>query len=326
MVNRDALLGEQPGWLSDWGMRAESQGCIASGSGPELASLVAESVPLDPAAASRLLNANHAVRGYVDLGPENRLQVHSPILSAGTPADAPLFETCKASGADSHIDVDLKLAPSVIGFETAWYAIRPNIGRAGYRFEPLSADRNIQGKVEHVPTPAIDYFQFPPEAAFFRLLYKSDSNGITAIVTFGASRGELDRRTKAVLADPAVCEGAAAFCRALPHNAGVNPYLAVNVNGTEVAVPLGANVSAAIQAAGVKNPDTVLRQLSVAKPFGNKAVPVVFDRQSSEILKLPLAGGERISWQTKLRPGTRETAIIPARLRFSCWPDPGKRF
>lgn len=195
-ANRDALLKQQAGWLADWSIRVEAQGCVASGSGQELATLIAESVPLDPTAAFRLLNANNVVRGYVDLGPENRLEVHSPILRQGTSSAIPLFETSKASGTDSHIEVDLKLAPSVIGFETAWYTLQPNFRRAGCHFEPLSADRNIQGKVEQAPAPAIDYFQFPPEAAFFRLLYKSDSNGVTAIVAFAASREELDRRTK----------------------------------------------------------------------------------------------------------------------------------
>lgn len=298
-VNRDALLKQQAGWLADWGIRAEAQGCVASGSGQELATFIAESVPLDPTAAFRLLNANNVARGYVDLGPENRLEVHSPILRQGTSSAIPLFETSKASGTDSHIDVDLKLAPSVIGFETAWYAVRPNFGRAGCHFEPLSADRNIQGKVEQAPAPAINYFQFPPEAAFFRLLYKSDSNGVTAIVAFAASREELDRRTKIALADPAACETSPETCRILPRRVGVNPYLAVKVNGGEVAIPLGARVSAAIQAAGQKNPDSVLAQLKVLKPFGNKLVPVVFDARSREILNLQLTGGEQISWQTK---------------------------
>jgi hypothetical protein len=192
--------------------------------------------------------------------------------------------------------VDLKLAPGVIGFETAWYAVRPNIGRPGYHFEALGADRSIQGKVEHAPAPAVDYFQFPPEAAFFRLLYKSDSNGITAIVAFGGTPAELDARTKTALADPAVCEKLAAPCRALPHKVGVNPYLAVNVQDREVTVPLGANVAAAIEAAGVKNPDSVLPQLSVLRAFRNKLVPVAFDWQSRAILNLQLTGGERISW------------------------------
>lgn len=298
-VNRDALLTEPPGWLADWGIRAEAQGCTASGSGQEMANRIAESVPLDPAAAFRLLNANHAVRGYVDLGPENRLQVHSPILRGGTRAEAPILETSEVSGSDSRLGVDLKLAPGVIGFETAWYAIRPNTGRVGYHFEPLWADRSIQGKVEHARAPATDYFGFPPEAAFFRLLYKSDSNGVTAIVAFGATPDELDGRTKTALAHPAACEKPQAPCRALPRRVGVNPYLALNVNGREIAVPLGATVSAAIEATGVKSPDTVLPQLSVTKPFANKPARVVFDPRAREILNLQLTGGEQISWRTK---------------------------
>jgi hypothetical protein len=300
-VKRDALQTEPAGWLADWSILAERRGCVASGSGRELANLVAESLPLDPAAVFRLLSANHVLRGYVDLGAENRLQVHSPILREGTSADAPVLDTSppQVSGSGSHIEVDLKLAPGVIGFETAWYAVRPNIGRPGYHFEALGADRDIQGKVEHAPAPVTDYFDFPAEAAFFRLLYKSDSNGITAIVAFGATPGELDARTKAALADPAGCEKPAAPCRALPHKVGVNPYLAVDIEGREVTVALGANVATAIEAVGVKSPDSVLPQLSVAMPFGNRLAPVAFDRQSRAILNLQLTGGERISWRKR---------------------------
>ncbi|MGA2119921.1 MAG: hypothetical protein ABSH56_34915 [Bryobacteraceae bacterium] len=306
-VNRDALQTKPPGWLADWSIVAERQGCVASGSGQDLANLIAESLPLDPAAVFRLLNPNHVLRGYVDLGAENRLQVHSPVLREGTPADAPILDTStpEVSGSGSHLQVDLKLAPGVIGFETAWYAVRRNMGRPGYHFEAMGADRDIQGKVEHAPAPATDYFEFPPEASFFRLLYKSDSSGITAIVAFGATPGELDARTTIALADPDVCEKPAPPCRALPHKVGVNPYLAANVQGREVTVPLGANVAAAIQAGGVKNPDSVLPQLSIARPFGKRLVPVAFDRQSRAILNLQLTGGERISWSAKTSAGTK---------------------
>jgi hypothetical protein len=88
-VDRDALLKQrQPGWLADWSMRAEAQGCVALGRGQELANLIVESTPLDSAAASRLLYAGF-MNGYVELGPENRLEVHSPILREGSRAETP---------------------------------------------------------------------------------------------------------------------------------------------------------------------------------------------------------------------------------------------
>jgi stringent starvation protein B len=76
----------------------------------------------------------------------------------------------------------------------------------------------------------------------------------------------------------------------------VNPFLVVRVNGRDVTVPVGARLSAAIQAAGVKVPATVLPHLRVTKLFHGKPSPVEFDRQSSEILNLQLTGGEKLTW------------------------------
>src|ERR1035438_3185042 len=295
-VNRDALLQQrQPGWLADWSIRAETQGCVALGRGRDLASLIVESTPLDPTVGFRLLHVGF-MSGYVELGPENRLEVHSPVLREGAKAETPLVETLKVTGEGYHIDVDSHLADSVMGFETAWYGIERNSGRIGYHFVPLSADRNIQGALEHMPGPATDYFHFPPQAAFFRLLYKSEDNDVIAFVIAGSTREDMDRRATAVGNDPAECERTSGLCLALPRRVGVNPFLVVNVNGRDVTVPIGARLSAAIQAAGLKNPDTILPQLRVTRLFRDKPTPVEFDRRSDEILNLQLAGGERISW------------------------------
>ena len=86
------------------------------------------------------------------------------------------------------------------------------------------------------------------------------------------------------------------MCLALPRRVGVNPSLVVGVNGRDVTVPVGARLSAAIQAAGIKNPNTVLQQLRVTRLFRGKPTPVRFERQSDEILNLQLTGGEEIFW------------------------------
>jgi hypothetical protein len=295
-VDRDALLQQrQPRWLADWSLRAEEQGCIAQGRGQDLAELIVESVPLESAVAFRLMYTSF-LSGYVELGPENRLEVHSPVLREGDPAEAPLTDTLKVTGKDYHLDVDSSLAPSVIGFETAWYGIERNRGKIGYHFVPLSGDRNIQGAVEHMHGPTTDYFQFPPQAAFFRLFHKSEDNDVIALVIAGSTREDLDGRTKAVGNDPAECEKTSGMCLALPRRVGVNPFLIVSVNGRDITVPVGARLSAAIQAAGMKNPDTVLPELRVKKLFRGKPTPMEFDHQSDDILNLQLTGGERLSW------------------------------
>jgi hypothetical protein len=147
-----------------------------------------------------------------------------------------------------------------------------------------------------MPGPATNYFQFPPQAAFFRLFHKSEDNDILAFVIAGSTREDMDRRAKAVGNNLAECEKISGMCLALPRRVGVNPFLVVRVNGRDVTVPVGARLSAAIQAAGVKVPATVLPHLRVTKLFHGKPSPVEFDRQSNEILNLQLTGGEKLTW------------------------------
>jgi hypothetical protein len=288
-VDREFLLQQkQPGWLSHWTMQAEAHGCIAQGEGLRLANLIADSVPLDSLVAFRLLHPNDVQSGYVELGAENRLEVRSPI-AAGT------LQTAAVTGSGAQLTVDLQPAPALTGFEIAWYAIRPNAGRLGFHFEPLSADRTTRSGVEHLAAPAQNYFQFPAQAAFYRLFYKTDDNGVTAIVISGTTREDLDRRTRSVSVNPAACENAGGLCLVLPKRVGVNPFLVVAANEKELTVPLGATVRSAIQAAG-QRPEAVMATLNVSRPYAGQLHPLEFDRTAPEILNVKLSGGERLLW------------------------------
>jgi hypothetical protein len=296
-INRDALAQQkQPGWLNDWTMRLESQGCIAAGDGQKLGRSIVESVPLDSTVAFRLLHANDVQNGYVELNPENRLEVRSPILQDASPADGPVGEISAIAGSGSKINVDLKLSAAVIGFETDWYGIEPIPGLRGYRFTAISAERNIQGAVTSSATPASNYFQFSPRACYFRLFYKRDSNGVTAIVISGATRADLDARTKTIGSDPSACDRESGMCLVLPKRVGVNPFLLVTVNSKDLTVPLGATVRAAITAAGMRAPETVLNQLAITRPFRGEQRAIEFDPKTPDVLNLKLAGGETIRW------------------------------
>ncbi len=161
---------------------------------------------------------------------------------------------------------------------------------------PLTAERSVRERVEQAAAPSTNYFQFPPQASYFRLFYKRDDNGVTAIVISGATREDLDKRTKAVGVDPGACEREAGMCLVLPKKVGVNPFLVASVNGKDLTVPLGATVRSAMAAAGMRAPESVLAQLTVTKPYAGQPRPVEFDRASQEILNLKLAGGEKIAW------------------------------
>ena len=291
-VTRDPLLGQPAGWLAAFAAQAESQGCIAAGEGLKLAARIVESLPLEPRAAWRLLHANDRQTGYVDLGPETRLQVVSPILLEGSPPDAPILDTSNLTGEDNRLTLDLKSTSNLVGYETAWYALRPKAGQIGFAIAPLSAEKHIQGKVEPAAAPATNYLKFEPRAAYYRLFYKADKGEVVEVVLAAPTRAELDRQTQAFSSDPALCaQVPTQMCVVIPKRVALNPFLVVTVNGSETTVAVGATVGAATH---FSRPPT---ELKVYKLYAGKLIPVEFDRASPEILGLVLNGGERISWK-----------------------------
>jgi hypothetical protein len=300
-VSREALLAQPPGWLSQWTADAEEQGCFVRGAGLEFAMRVLESVPIDPSAAFRLLHADNIQKGYIDLGLEDRLQVVSPILKAGTDPDAPIIETATASGNDRQLNLALRSSDNLIGVETAWYAFQPRPDGTGSTIVPLSAERSIQGKVEPAAAPITNYFQFSPRAAFYRMFYKTDpaDSGITEIVVTAPSRAELDRRTQAMVKDLSMCpKSDPEMCMVIPRRVAVNPFMLATVNGAEVRLAIGSTVRRAILAGqGPARPQEVLPQLKVLKLYKGKLVPVEFDHTKQDVLDLVLLGGESVAWK-----------------------------
>ena len=291
-VNRDALAKQPPGWLAQWTASAESRDCVAAGQGLGLGTRIVESVPLDPRAAYQLLHPPDRLTGYVDLGPEIRLQVNSPVLREGTPADAPIIESSRIDG----LSIEVKSSDALLGFEAAWYAVRPRQSGVGFEIVPLSAEKHVAGGTEALAAPARNYFQFAPQAAFYRLFYKTDRGATRIVIAGAATRAALDSLSRELDGDTGACERSA-MCVVMPQYVAANPDVVVLVNGREVPVPVGATIRAAIQANGEKDPARVLGQLQVRRLFRGKPAVVEFDRTSQEILGLILFGGEEIAWQ-----------------------------
>jgi len=298
-VTRDPLLKQPPGWLSAWTAQAESQGCIAPGEGLKLAARIVESLPLDPRAAWRLLHADDRQTGYVDLGPETRLQIVSPILRKGTAPDAPILDASNLTGEGNRLTLTLKSTPDLVGYETAWYAVQPKAGQIGFTITPLSAERHIQGKVDPAAAPTTNCLKFEPQAAYYRLFYKADQGEVVEVVLAAPTRAELDRQTRALNSDPALCaQVPTQACVVIPKRVALNPFLVITVNGSETTVPMGSTIRGTIQTAtGAKNIERPPTELKVYKLYAGKPVPVEFDRASPAILGLVLNGGEKISWK-----------------------------
>ena len=263
-VDRRELLAHPPGWIAEW---SEQQGW-----GFDAAARIAEALPLEPNLPYRLLHGAHI--GSVDLGPESRLQVVTPILRAGASPNSELLETAGVSGGDRHLSVDLKASAALIGYETAWYAAR----------------RRASGGLEFVAvgsaSAAGNYLQFPETARFYRLVYKSSEENqvASAVLVSAATRSELEEKTRAGTGVQ------------IPKRVALNAYVAVTANGTEIAAPNGATVRGVLVQAGEKDPAGAIGRLRVWKPYGGRLREILRERGDAEILRLAVHGGEVITW------------------------------
>jgi len=298
-VTRDTLAKQPPGWLGAWAVQLEEQRCLPPGNAVKLAARIADSIPLDPAAALRLLYPNGLQTGVVDLGAESRISVVTPLLreeGKGIMAEGPSTVT----GSGNSLTVTGKSTDNLLGYETTIYALQPRPGQAGFAIVPLYTDRNVQGATERRPGPVTNYFRFPAGAAWYGLFYKADPNDFTALAVAARTPAELQRSIQTLRASgaSASCQMLRdAMCIAIPREAGVNPLVHVTVNGAEVLVPRGATVFNAILTSGERQPNRVLPNLTVSKPWNGRPIPVTFDRADGAILQLGLRGGEAIAWR-----------------------------
>ena len=296
-INVPGLAAQPSGWLLVWAIDREAEGCIATGQGIKLAQALAESAPLSAGLAIRLLHEPFIADkpSFADLGTENRIQVDSPISRDSAPADVTPLDTKVSQGANPGVlNVEIKTSPTVVGYETAWYALTPKANGMGSSIVPLYAESHIAGAISRDASPRVNPFHFRPDAAFYRMFYRGDR---TIIVVAGATPVELQKETNALRGNPAACDGfPAGSCVLLPTSMGANRHVLVKVNGEEIALLWGATVRSAIVAAKAR-PEDVLPKLAVRKPYANRIAPVEFSNGTPDILSLPLAGGEEISWQ-----------------------------
>ena len=298
-VSRDVLAKQSQGWLASWAAQLESRDCLGPGEGMKLATRVAEAVPLDMNMAVRLLHPDDWRTGRVDLGPQTRLRVLSPIwLERGV---GMMTGPASVTGTDQHLIVTGQSTENLAGYERTFYAIAPRAGGLGFEITIVSSDRYATGAaVEHRQRPAVDLLKLPTEAAYFRLFYESWQNGFSALVVGARTPDEMERRT-AIL--DAAGESASCgslnneLCVAVPKEVAVTPMIAVTVDEKEIMVASPATVESAIVTSGVKSPRSVLPRLVVSKLWNRRLAAVVFDPADGAILRLNLGGGEVISWR-----------------------------
>jgi hypothetical protein len=298
-------LSKQPrGWLTSWAEDLEAQGCIPDGEALRLANQLAQSVPLDLNVAFQLLYPNDGKT--VQLNPGVRLQIMTPIVKDGVVPDAPLVEAdspvdtsvCDAQSLSCALNVNVHFTDNVLGYEMALYSVRPQSHSPGVSVAPISAERHMGSEVQQASQPIHSYFEPMQAAHFYELFYKAGQTEFTALLVGGLNKADLERRTKLLETEVAVCETLNnEMCVTIPKRVAVNPMVVVTVNGAETTLNWSATINAAIRAGGEQQPNAILPRLSILKPYGDRLAPVEFDHSSPSILNMILMGGESVSWK-----------------------------
>jgi hypothetical protein len=294
-VRRDTLAGREAGWLTAWTEDLEARGCIAQGEGFRLATRIAQSLPLEPNGAFRLLYPND--RNVVELDPGVRLQVMTPVMAEGAAPDAPIIDATTTVNGNT-VTIEGRFTENLLGYEMTWYSAQARSRLPGVTVAPLLTERHIKGETERVSQPALNYFQSLSAASFYGLFYKGGQTEFTALIVGAVTKADLDRRRKLLEAGVTSCEMLNnEMCVTVPKRVAINPMVPVTVNGEEKLLNWGATVGAALRASGVQKLDALLPQLSVLKPYGERPTAVEFNPADSAILSLILMGGEIISWK-----------------------------
>jgi hypothetical protein len=212
-VERDVLREQPAGWLARWASALEQRGCLAPGAGFGLATRVAQSVPLEFPIEQRLLDQDARSSSYTDLRPGYKLRVVSPAFREGAPPGAAALGEGTASASGAGLDIELRASPDLIGYETAWYAVEPRARAGGARIVPLLAELNREGEVTRLNSPRVNYLEFDPALAYFRMLFmtrRTAANDHDIYVLAASTQAALERQTRALEAGTQSCAPTAA--------------------------------------------------------------------------------------------------------------------
>ncbi|HXE13717.1 MAG TPA: hypothetical protein VN633_16445 [Bryobacteraceae bacterium] len=259
-------------------------------------------VPLKPVEADIYASEQYDMykeSGFITLKPNMQLRIVAPIRKDGS-SDAPI-STASSTGQSGTIT---EHAPkNLIGYETAVYTV---VGRRGsvegsvsLRLDGIS----IQpiGKHSEAGMVQTDYLATVNKPRFLRLYFQlrhAPANHAQVLLV-GDSQGELNEASGEFEQDPdAYCaaEHPHARCVVFPPQVAVNAEILVYVHKKPVHVPLAATVSDALIAAGVKDPKSVVDDLTIERVWDSHTVDVNFKREGAAILSLPLTGGDRIGF------------------------------
>lgn len=288
--------------LNTWLAKLESSGCISTTEAATLLSSLVDSLPLDVKQRVLLRGEPLAIRGAMDLTKHHSLRVVSPVFRPGSQSGSVTTSSpaVVAAGASGGLNVEMKANPDLTGYEIAWYDVVAATNGPGLRIIPRSAELHIGNTVEPNTRPQKDPFLFASDARFFRyfLMTRSSQNNYNIVLLSAPSAAELAARSTSFRQDAtAWLQTANDSAVAMPRDIGVNPFIRISINGKITDIQPGTTLRHALEGvAKCEKPEAIVNRMSLQKPYLNGLAPVTWTN-ASEILALPLEGGEVLTWR-----------------------------
>jgi hypothetical protein len=261
---------------------AESQakGCLRAIETERLRRAIVERFPLPPVIAHFLQMGSYDITGYLDLTPDFRMQITSPIYRAGA---EPSTKT-------------------LLGYETANYTFVGGWPDNQTRLRLASATEVLIGAAPVEKRTLHNELPFSKSPAHFRLLFMKDestSDRITrAVLLLAADESKLTQAVARRGSRPddfcTTLSVAEMSCTILPKNFGVSPELRVRVNQKDAFVRIGGMVQEVLNLEDPKAGPSA--SLEVLRPFHGRLIPINFDRSSRDILRLVLLPGDQLTF------------------------------
>ena len=249
-------------------------GCLRSDESQRITRTIAESFPLPPG-ISNLIRFGGGRAGFVDLTPDLRLKVVTPVRRSDKTKE-------------------------IAGYQIAYYRITsaPTDARIKISFDSASTSESKEAPADQ--SASAQPLAFPASFRFYRLVFRTALSSSDHLATMLSAEDEaaLNEATRQFEGkrDPS-CEALSvsrATCMTPAAAAAVNLGFSVSVNGKQVFVPLGGTLSNALQTGepGSEIPAT----LRIWRLFRGRLRPVKFDRARQDMRGFLLAPGDTITW------------------------------
>lgn len=277
----------------------EAKGCLKTGGSSKVLDAFASMLALPSGMLYAARWGTYYQSAALDFQPEFRLKIIGPLLKAGA-------KDVKVDAAipDKPGGIVVKSIEGLEGFETSYYRIvsgKPE----GVTLQLVSVEHSRNGVATPVQRPSGFALKTMTEPRQMRLLFLRRVSKSDRDITLLSAKtlAQLEAATQRMQdARDAVAQCRAereAECLALPRLTALNLELVVTANSREVSVPIGATVSAALEAAGVRGREqqrATLPTLTVRRPWRGKMIPVTPLDERAQLLSMVLIGGEQVRW------------------------------